>query len=181
MISMRTDFDGEQRTLLILGAGGLGQVVAESAQMSGRYTKIAFLDDNPSKEKSRVYNIIGTIAEAEKFVDSFIYAIPAFGSNNKRYEMIEKLKTLGYKIPRIIHPTAHISPTVSIGEGTIIRPMVGISRDVIIGECCLINMGAMIDHRCVIGRCCHIAMGCIVRGEVEIPPMSEFKAGAVIE
>ena len=178
---MRTDFDGEQRTLLILGAGGLGQVVAESAQMSGRYTKIAFLDDQPSEEKSRLFNIVGSIADAASLSSSFIYAIPAFGDNSRRYEMMEKLRTYGYKIPRIIHPTAHISPTAAIGEGTIIRPMVGISRDVVIGECCLINMGAMIDHRCVIGRCCHIPMNAVVRGEIEIPPMSEFRAGAVIE
>jgi UDP-N-acetylbacillosamine N-acetyltransferase len=178
---VRTDFDGEQRTLLILGAGGLGQVVAESAQMSGRYTKIAFLDDKPSEEKSRLFNIIGSISDAERFADQFIYAIPAFGNNEKRCETMGQLRTFGYKIPCIIHPTAHISPTATIGEGTIIRPMVGISRDVVIGECCLINMGAMIDHRCVIGRCTHIPMNAVVRNEIEIPPMSEFKAGSVIE
>ena len=49
---MRTDYTGEERTLLILGAGGLGQVVAESAQMSGRYTKIAFLDDKPTEDNT---------------------------------------------------------------------------------------------------------------------------------
>lgn len=178
---MRTDFDGEQRTLLILGAGGLGQVVAESAQMSGRYTKIAFLDDDPSEEKSQLFSIIGAIGDAGRFVNEFVYAIPAFGSNEKRYELMGKLRAYGYQIPRIIHPTAHISPTATIGEGTIIRPMVGISRNVVIGECCLINMGAMIDHKCRIGRCTHIPMNAVVRGEVVVPPMSSFPAGAVIE
>ena len=177
----RTDFSGEKRTLLILGAGGLGQVVAETAQMSGRYTKISFLDDDPTADKSRLFNIVGKIDDAEKLVNEFIYAIPAFGNNQRRYELMMKLKEWGYRIPRIIHPTAHISPTVSIGEGTIIRPMVGISREVVIGECCLINMGAMIDHRCVIGRCTHIPMNAVVRGEIVVPEMSSFPAGAVIE
>ena len=178
---MRTDYDGEERTLLILGAGGLGQVVAESAQMSGRYTKIAFLDDNPSEDKNRLYTIIGKVSDAKQFVGEYIYAIPAFGNNEKRYEVMEKLREYGYRIPRIIHHTAHISPTAAIGEGTIIRPMVGISRDVEIGECCLINMGAMIDHRCKIGRCTHIPMNAVVRGETTIPPMSSFPAGMIIE
>lgn len=178
---MRTDYDGEERTLLILGAGGLGQVVAESAQMSGRYTKIAFLDDNPSEDKSRLFTIIGRVSDAKQLVGEYIYAIPAFGSNEKRYEIMEKLREYGYHIPRIIHPSAHISPTAAIGEGTIVRPMVGISRDVVIGECCLINMGAMIDHRCKIGRCTHIPMNAVVRGEITIPPMSSFPAGTIIE
>ena len=178
---VRTDFSGEERTLLIIGAGGLGQVVAESAQMSGRYTKIAFLDDNPSPEKSQLYTIIGSTNEARRFAGEFIYAIPAFGSNEKRYELMIELKKCGFKIPRIIHPSAYISPTVSIGEGTIIRPMVGISRYVVIEECCLINMGAMIDHRCVIGRCTHIPIGAVVRNEAHVPPMSSFPANSVIE
>lgn len=178
---MISDYSGEQRTLLILGAGGLGQVVAEAAQMSGCYSKIAFLDDNPSEDKSRLYNIIGPISDASKFVDHFVYAIPAFGSNEKRYEFLQYLKENGYKIPSIIHPTAYISPTVTIGEGTIIRPMVGISREVVIEECCLINMGAMIDHRCHIGRCTHIPIGAVVRGEIRVPPMSNFSPNSIIQ
>lgn len=31
METVRTDFNGEQRTLLILGAGGLGQAVGKTA------------------------------------------------------------------------------------------------------------------------------------------------------
>ena len=178
---MRTDYSGEERTLLILGAGGLGQVVAESAQMSGRYTKIAFLDDAPSADKCKLYNIIGSTKEAERFVKDFIYAIPAFGSNEKRYELMQYLRSCGFKIPRIIHPSAYISPTAAIGEGTIIRPMAGISREVVIEECCLINMGAMIDHRCHIGRCTHIPIGAVVRNEVRIPPMSSFEPNCIVE
>ena len=178
---MRTDYSGEERTLLIIGAGGLGQVVAESAQMSGRYTKIAFLDDHTTPDNGRLYNLIGSTDQAAEFAKEFIYAIPAFGSNEKRYELMQFLRKCGYRIPRIIHPTAFISPTVSIGEGTIIRPMAAISREVVIEECCLINMGAMIDHRCKIGRCTHIPIGCVVRNEVEIPPMSSFEPNSVVE
>ena len=178
---MRTDYSGEERTLLIIGAGGLGQVVAESVQMSGRYTKIAFLDDDPTPEKGRLYNIIGHTDQAAELIDQFIYAIPAFGSNEKRYELMQFLRSCGYKIPRIIHPSAYISPTVSIGEGTIIRPMAAISRDVVIGECCLINIGAKIDHKCKIGKCTHIPMGCVVRNEVVIPEMSSFEPNSVVE
>lgn len=178
---MRTDFSGEQRTLLIIGAGGLGQVVAESAQMSGRYTNIAFLDDEPTEEKGRLFHIIGEVADAARFVDKYTYAIPAFGDNKRRYELMLTLKELGYRIPRIIHHTAFVSPTASIGEGTIIRPRATISRNVVIGECCLINMGALIDHKCVIGSCTHIPMGCVVRNEVNIPPMSSFEPNSVVE
>lgn len=174
-------FSGEEQSLLIVGAGGLGRTVAKSAQMSGRYIKIAFLDDSPTEEKSKQHHIIGSTHDAKRFINEFNYAIPAFGSNEKRYELMQYLKDCGYKIPRIIHPTAYISPTATIGEGAIIRPMAGISREVVIEECCLINMGAMIDHDCHIGQCTHIPMGAVVRGGIHVPAMSDFEPNSVIE
>ena len=55
-MQIKNDFTGEPRTLLILGAGGLGQVVAEMAQMTGRYSMIAFLDDHPTAEKEMLFH-----------------------------------------------------------------------------------------------------------------------------
>ena len=66
-----------ERTLLIVGAGSLGQDVAEIAMMSGRYAKIAFLDDQPTPEKERQYTVVGTVGELEKFVGMYGYAISA--------------------------------------------------------------------------------------------------------
>lgn len=170
-----------ERTLLILGAGSLGQVVAEMAQMSGQYTKIAFLDDAPTPEKERQYTIVGKTSEAQRFAESFECAIPAVGSNAARLRMLRQLRAFGFKIPRIIHPTAYISPMAEIGDGTIVRAKAAVSRYTWIGEACLINMGALIDHGCQIGDGTHIPMGCVVRNEVKLPPMSVFMPNQVVE
>lgn len=159
--------------LLILGAGGLGGVVAETAQMIG-FTRVAFLDD-------RSPDAIGKLDEAEKYVSCFSHAIPAVGDNQKRCELFEMLRACGYQIPCVIHPTAFISPSACLGEGTIVRAMAAISREVRVGEGCLINMGALIDHGCRIGKGAHIPMGCVVRGEVEVPEMSTFEPNSVVE
>lgn len=163
----------EEKSLLILGAGGLGKAVAETAQMVG-YTRIAFLDDNSP-------DAIGKLDEAEEFKTEFSHAIPAIGDNQKRCELLEALRDCGYNIPTIIHPSAVVSPTATIGEGTIIRELAAVSREVVVGEGCLINMGALIDHGCRIGAGSHIAMGCVVRGEIEIPEMSTLSPNSVIE
>ena len=160
--------------LLILGAGGLGKVVAEIAQMTGEYSKIAFLDDNSA-------DAIGKLNEADKFRTEFSHAIPAVGDNKKRCELLEMLRACGYKVPCILHPTAFVSPSACLGEGTIVRAMAAISREVRVGEGCLINMGALIDHGCRIGKGAHIPMGCVVRGEVEVPEMSTFEPNSVVE
>lgn len=181
MALIKNDYTGEPRTLLILGAGGLGQVVAEMAQMSGRYSMIAFLDDHPTPDKEMLYHIVGNMQDCERMIENFTHAIPAFGDNNNRYQWMIRLKKYGYRLPRLIHQSAIVSPTARIGDGCIIRERVVISRAAQIGEGCLINVGAIIDHKVVIGDGCHIPVGCIVRNEIHVPPLSGFHVGEIVE
>lgn len=166
-------------SLLILGAGDLGQVVAE--MVKDQYDKIAFLDDKPTTEKQEQYPVIGGLQSLESVCNLFTYAIPAYGNAVLKAEMMKKIKACGLIMPRIIHPSAIISPSTEIGAGTIIREGAVISRKVIIGECVLINMGVLIDHGCVVGDCSHLPMGMIVRNERRIPKCSTFKPGEVLE
>ena len=170
-----------ERTLLILGAGSLCQVVAEMAQMSGRYTKIAFLDDRPTPEKERQYAIVGRTDEIAAFRGKYAYAIPAIGCNEARLSLMKRLKTLGFAVPCMVHPSAFVSPLAEIGDGSIVRAKAAIARQTCVGEACLINLGALIDHGCVIGEGSHIPMGCVVRNEVRLPPMSSFRPNEVVQ
>lgn len=170
-----------ERTLLIVGAGGLGQDVAEIASMTGRYTKIAFLDDVPTLEKERRYNIVGNTYELGKFVGEYGYCIAAVSSNKLRMKVHQQIKELGFEIPILIHPTAIVHPLASLECGDIIRAMCFVSSGVDIRECVLLNIGCKIDHNCVIGEGSHIPMGCIVRNEVVVDSYSTFKSNAVVE
>lgn len=170
-----------ERSLLIIGAGGLGQDVAEIACLTGRYTKIAFLDDSPTPDKERQYRVIGRPDEMEKFQEEYEFCIAAVGNNAYRMQMHEKIKQLDFQIPILIHPTAIVHPLASLECGDIIRAMCFVSSGVEIGESVLLNIGCKIDHNCVIGAGSHIPMGCVVRNEVKIPPCSYFKSNAVVE
>lgn len=166
-------------SLLILGAGGLGQVVAEMAM--GQYNRIAFLDDEPKEDKQELYPIIGGLQSLEDVSRNFTYAIPAYGNAILKEEIRKRIIACGLIMPLMIHPTAIISPSAKIGAGAIIRENAVISRKVIIGECVLINIGVLIDHGCEIGDCSHLPMGMIVRNERQIPRCSTFKPGEILE
>jgi len=170
-----------ERTLLIVGAGGLGQDVAEIAMMSGRYAKIAFLDDAPTPDKERQYPIVGSSADLCKFVGVYGHAISAVGDNAYRMKMHNEIKKCGFDIPVLIHPTAIVHPLALLSAGDIIRAMCFVSSGVEIGESVLLNIGCKIDHNCVIGEGCHISMGTVVRNEVQVPPLSNFRSNAVVE
>lgn len=170
-------WSADGRSLLILGAGGLGEEVAEIAQMTGQYSRIAFLDDTKKAHRA----ILGGIAEAEELTGEFPFAICAIGNNEARLRMHRRLKEIGYRIPTLIHPAASVSPTAKLGDGCIVRAGAVISRNVCMEDACLINIHAAIDHGCVIGEGSHIPMGCVVRNEVRLPALSVFRPNQVIE
>lgn len=170
-----------ERTLLVVGAGGLGQDVAEIACLSGRYTKIAFLDDSPNPEKERQYRIIGGVDNLKEFVGLYEFAIAALGNNEYRMKIHERIKELGFEIPILIHPTAIVHPLAVLNKGDIIRAMCFISSGVEVQESVLLNIGCKIDHNCVIGAGSHIPMGAVVRNEVKVEPMSSYRSNSVVE
>ena len=113
--------------LIILGAGGFGQTIADVSGQSGEYEKIHFLDDN-----STAKNVIGKCSDYLKYKDCLIY--PAFGNNSLRIEWIEKLLAEGFSLPTIIHRTAYISPKATIGCGTVVLPQSVINTNCQLGK-----------------------------------------------
>jgi sugar O-acyltransferase (sialic acid O-acetyltransferase NeuD family) len=159
--------------LLILGAGGHGKIVAEIAEDLG-YDEIAFLDDNNLKA-------IGKINEVEKFRGQYEQAFIAIGNNRLRSELMVKLKECGYIIPTLIHPSAYVSRTTSIGIGTLIEPKAIINARCQIDEGCIISVGAVIDHDANIGAFSHINAGAIVKSGWTIESERKVETGEIVQ
>ena len=165
-----------QDSLLILGAGGLGQAVAEIAKISGNFARYAFLDDRLSSDVT-----LDALDHLSQHTADFTHCIAAFGNNSLRAFYTAKIKELGFQLPVIVHPSAVISYMAHVAPGTIVRENVVISHEVIVEEGCLLNIGCLIDHNCHIGAFSHIPMGAVVRNAAQIPPQSDFKPQEVIE
>ncbi len=168
--------DIPQDSLLILGAGGLGQAVAEIAQASGAFARYAFLDDRMGGNPT-----LDALDHLDKYRGDFTHCIAAFGNNSLRAFYTAKIKDLGFKLPTIIHPSAVVSSSAHIAPGCIVRESVVISHGVNVEEGGLLNIGCLIDHNCHIGAFSHIPMGAVVRNGVQVPPQSTFKPQEVIE
>ena len=160
--------------LIILGAGGYGQTVADIAEQSEDYEEIHFLDDNSTSD-----NVIGKCEDFIKYKDCAIY--PAFGNNQIRLEWMERLVSGNYRIPTIVHPTAYISPKASIESGCVVLPNAIINTNCMLKKGCIINCGAIIDHGCIVEECVHVCLGAIVKAENRIEKCSKIEAGYVVE
>lgn len=160
------------KTLLIIGAGGHGHVVAEIAETCG-FT-CSFLDDNSAEA-------IGTIQQIEHFSSLFDFFFVAIGNNLKRQEITAKLESLQCRMPVIIHPTAYVSPSSHIGEGTVIGPGAIVNTNSRIGKGCIISVGALIDHDVNIEDFSHMNAGTICKSGSHIPMLAKVDAGVVVQ
>ncbi|MDD3202576.1 MAG: hypothetical protein PHZ05_02355 [Pygmaiobacter massiliensis] len=162
--------------LLILGAGGYGQTIYELVRACGTYEKVAFLDD-----KVNGAQVLGRCAEFERFKDEYQHIYPAFGNNEIRMRWAQQIVAAGYTIPTLVHPTAYVSPTARLGQGTAVLPKAIINTHAVTGANSLINCGAILDHDCIVGEGTHIGLGAIVKANCRVQPLVKIEAAVVVQ
>lgn len=159
------------KKLIILGAGGYGQTIADVAEQLGYET--AFLDDNSSLAK-------GACGEFMRFMDADVLFYPAFGNNERRVEWFGKLAEAGCKAPTLIHPTAYVSAKAIIETGTVILPGAIVNTGCVVRQGCIINCGAIVDHGCALEEGVHVCLGAVVKAENHLPRCMKVEAGKAI-
>ena len=101
-------------------------------------------------------------------------------SGKDRHELSVLFSNAGLTIPNIIHSSAAVSATASIGRGTHILANSVVAADAFLGDVCIINNSANVDHECVLGNGVHIAPGVTLCGCVSVGDNSMIGAGAVV-
>ena len=165
------------KTLVIIGAGGHGKVVADIARLNG-YKHIVFLDDTQTGSCLE-YPIVGKSDEIDKFVSTAEFFV-AIGNATIREKFIVKLQNLGANIVTLIHPSSVISKSVDIGMGTVVMAGAVINPCVKIGQGVIINTSSSIDHDCLIADYCHISVGVRIAGTVSVGKATWAGIGASI-
>lgn len=157
--------------LVIFGAGGHGKTVADVASQLG-YDEIINLDD--VLEDKPLSSFVNYIREDTWFIS-------AFGNNALRMKCISDVRNSGGKVATLVHPSSYVSPTASVGEGTVVLPKAIINTGVVVKEGCIINLGSIVDHGTIIEDGVHLCCGAIVKAENRIAAYTKVEAGEVIE
>ena len=155
--------------MYLFGASGHAKVIMDILNASN--IKIdALIDDNTEINELHGHKVLHGITDASPVIVSI-------GSNAIRKSIVEKLSG---EFGTAIHPSAIISPTAKVGEGTVVMQGSIIQSDTIIGRHCIINTKASIDHECVIGDYAHISPGSILCGNVSVGEGTWIGAGTII-
>jgi sugar O-acyltransferase (sialic acid O-acetyltransferase NeuD family) len=168
-------------SLLILGAGGHGKVVADTAAATGQWENIAFLDDqHPSLGAVFNWPVLGCMEEAKKFLSKYDGFCIAVGNNSLRLKLLKLYQAQGFSAPCLVHPTAYISPSASLGPGCVVFAQGVVNPGSQVGEGSIINTGASVDHDCTLGEGVHLCPGVRLAGEVRIGQQTTLGTGSAV-
>ncbi len=90
----------------------------------------------------------------------------AIGSPKIKRRLYEKLSSIGFTFPAIIHKTSLVSESASLGVGVIVSPMVIVGPNTKLGKLVYCNYQVGIGHDSVIGDFTQINPGAQIGGGV---------------
>lgn len=165
----------ENTKIYIFGASGHGKVVSEI--ITNNHCKIeAMVDDEP---KLNYFNEIPIINSTSLPVATDnISLIIAIGNNSTRKKISSRFNEFNFFTTA--HKTAFISPSASVGVGTVIMLYAIINSDATIGNHVIINTGALIEHDCTIEDFVHISPKVTLSGSVKIGVGTHVGSGAIV-
>lgn len=165
-------------TLLILGAGGHGKAVAETALLSGVWQRVLFVDDRwPELQESFGLPVVSDVAGLAQLATSVQGAIVAVGNNQMREQWCAVIEQVGIELVSVVHPRAYVSSSVTLGAGTAIMASAVVGVDAQVGRAAIINANATLDHDAVLGDFGHLGVGVQIAGGVRVGARAWLQAG----
>jgi sugar O-acyltransferase (sialic acid O-acetyltransferase NeuD family) len=165
----------ENRKLYIFGASGHGKVVAEL--VTSACSKIeAVIDDAPKSDNLGLIPIFNSLKIIEPSPE--VAMIIAIGNNAIRKKISSRFSD--YNFFTSIHKTAFVSPSATVGLGTVVMVHAIINANAKIGNHVIINTAALIEHDCSIADFVHISPKVTLSGNVSIGLGSHLGSGAIV-
>lgn len=172
------------RRVIIIGAGGHGQVVADillqMATQGAALTPVGYVDDDASLTGRQLIGlpVLGRVADLAAIEHDAVTI--AIGANRTRRKLLMNLQAQGESLVAAIHPSAVVAPSATIGAGAVLCAGVIVNPGATIGANTIVNTGATVDHHNVIGDHAHIAPGVHLGGDVAIGEGTLIGIGAVV-
>lgn len=170
--------------IVIIGAGGHASVVADVIMSSRQYRICGCVDKTP---QNRLADLGITYLGDDEALPALALAgvqLAAMGlgglENEIRWRLFGLASEIGFCFPPLVHPSAVVGTSASLGRGSIVMAGAVLSTGVLVGDNVIINTSASVDHDCVLGDSSHIAPGAVLCGGVTIGDKAFVGAGACI-
>ncbi len=163
--------------IVVIGGGEHSRVIIEAIKLKPeKWNLLGFTESDSDPDRKTIkhssVSCLGDDSIISKLLESnpctkFINAIE-FPKAGIRRQIADKLNIPLSNWATVIHPSALVSDSAEIGEGTAVLARAIIQAESKICSHCIINTGAIVEHDARIGDFTHIAPGVIAGGGVNI-------------
>ena len=155
--------------IYLYGASGHAKVIKDIIEANGNQV-LGYVDDNVELNEFESLEVSHTASGRSPFIISI-------GNNRIRKRIAESLES---DYETAVHPTASVSPSATIGKGSVVMAGAIINSSAIVGNHCIVNTGVSVDHECELGDYVHLSPHATLCGNVRVGEGSWIGAGAVV-
>ena len=167
--------------LLVIGAGGHAKVVIEAVRAAGGFDVVGVLDPAPPAPLIAGVPVVGDDDDLPRLrSEGLTAAIVALGDNALRLKVGRRLRSLGFALPAIVHPSSFLAPSARVGSGAVVMARATVGTDTRVEDLAIVNTAATIDHDGVVGVAAHIAPGCALAGNVMVGERALVGVGSAV-
>lgn len=160
--------------ILLIGGGGHCRAVIDVLELA-KIPIAGIVDKLRTGETVLGYPVVGTDDDMPDLARTYSKALVTVGqikSAEVRAKLFTLATDLGFTLPAIVSPLAHVSRHAQIGAGTVVMHFANVGPGASVGENCILNTQCNIEHDATVSDCCHISTGAILNGHVQVEKWS---------
>ena len=168
------------KPVILLGAGGHASVLLDALYLNG-IDVLGYVAPKQAIEEIELKYLGDDEYVAKISADEIELANSVGGLTlDRRERLYDDFKALGYRFAQVIHPSAVVSSSATLGEGVQIMAGAVVQASVSLSDNVIINTRASVDHDCFVNRHCHIAAGAVLAGNIHVGEKTLIGAGATV-
>lgn len=146
------------KNIIIIGSGGHGAELDDYIRYNEistgkkEFNLVGYLDDNPANYANYKLSapLLGGVRD--HVVRHDVEYLMGIANLKYRKLFVERYLADGAVFTSLIHSTAYISPSASLGMGVVIGPMVNVGPNAQVGDFTLLNSRCSLGHDTKVGR-----------------------------
>ena len=160
-------------SVIVFGAGGHGKTLIELIREVGQLELVGVVDDRLARGSEVLgVPVLGNRDDLASIrrdgIGLAANAIGGISNMASRVEVSQALAARGFVFPALIHPTAFVEASASIGEGAQILAHSYVGSDAVVGKGVIVNTGAVVSHDCVLDDHVNLSPGCLLAGGITV-------------
>jgi sugar O-acyltransferase (sialic acid O-acetyltransferase NeuD family) len=174
-----------RKNLILIGAGGHARSCIDVIEQEGEFKIIGIVGlDSELGLQVNGYEVIATDKDLSTLISKAQFALIALGqisSPDARVSLYQQVSKAGFDLANVLSPSAYVSSSAQIGEGTIVMHGAIINTGAKVGSNCIINSRVLLEHDTQVLDNCHISTGAILNGGVLVEEGCFIGSGTIVK